>query len=184
MPSYQADLIAHYRGHWQSQPTPLRSSLPSVQHIAVTFQVLEFAPSPQRTMWIYATCGMSAEHVDLLLEVHLLSANQDLNLVDLLTAVAHYHQTEHALGVGHTVNFGIPWQPGSRCSYGLLSLPYLDGPTLETLRIGGRHVNCLWLVPITKAERDFKKEAGLEALEELFDQQPLDYLAPLRSSVV
>jgi hypothetical protein len=184
MPSYQADLVAHYCTHWQTQANHLRSSRPSVQHIADTFQVLEFAPSAQRTMWTYATCGMSSWLVEQPLELHLFSASQDRGLVDLLTTVAHYHQTEHALGLGHTVNFGVLWQSNSQCSYGLLSLPYLDGPTLETLRIGLREVSCYWLIPITRAERDFKRDFGLEALEELFDQPPLDYLAPLRPSVV
>jgi hypothetical protein len=184
MPSYQTDVLAHYRAHWQAQPAHLRSDRPSVQHIESSFQVLEFAPSAQRDMWTYATCGMSSWRVAHPLELHLFSASQDRELVDLLTTVAHYHQTEQTLGLGHTVNFGIPWQSTSQCSYGLLSLPYLDGPNLEILHSGLRQVSCYWLVPITKAERDFKKEAGLEALEELFDQQPLDYLAPLRPSVV
>jgi hypothetical protein len=184
MPSYQARLLAHYRAHWPAPPTPLRSTRPSVQHVAATFHVLEFAPSAHRAMWTYATCGMSSWHVDRPLELHLFSASQARDLVDLLTAVAHYHQTAHALSLGHTVNFGVPWQPDSLCSYGLLSLPYLDGPTLETLHVAQRQVSCCWLIPITLAERDFKRAAGLEALEELFDQPPLDYLAPLRPSVV
>jgi hypothetical protein len=184
MPSYQATLLAHYRAHWLILPTALRSTRPSVLHIAATFHVLEFPPSTHRAMWTYATCGMSSWHMDQPLELHLFAANQAPDLVDLLTAVAHYHQTAHALGLGHTVNFGVPWQPGSLCSYGLLSRPYLDGPTLETLHVAQRQVSCYWLIPIMSAERDFKRAAGLEALEELFDQPPLDYLAPLRPSVV
>jgi hypothetical protein len=184
MPSYQASLLAHYRAHWPAPPTSLRSTRPSVQHVAAPFHILEFAPSAHRTMWTYATCGPSSWHVDQPLELHLFSASQAPELVDLLTAMAHYHQTAHALDVGHTVNFGLPWQPGSLCSYGLLSLPYLDGPTLETLHLAQRQVRCYWVIPITPAERDFKRAAGLEALEELFDQSSLDYLTPLRPSVV
>jgi hypothetical protein len=182
--SYQADLLAHYCAHWQTQPIHLRSSRPAVRQIAATFQVLEFAPSAQRAMWTYATCGMSSWRFGQPLELHLFSAQQDNGLVDLLTTVADYHQTGHALGLGHTVNFGVPWQSDSRCSYGLVSLPYLDGPALEELHVGPRQVSCYWLVPITKAERDFKRDFGVEALEELFDQVPLDYLAPSRASVV
>jgi hypothetical protein len=184
MSCYQADLLAHYSTHWQTQPVSLRSSRPAVRQIAATFQVLEFAPSAHRAMWTYATCGMSSWRVEQPLELHLFSATQEDELVDLLTTVADYHQTGHALGLGHTVNFGVPWQADSRCSYGLVSLPYLDGPALQELHVGERQVSCYWLVPITKAERDFKRDFGLEALEELFDQAPLDYLAPLRASVV
>jgi hypothetical protein len=182
MSSYQVALLAHYQACWQTQPVPLRSSRPARQPIEATFHVLEFAPSVHRAMWTYATCGMSSWRVDHPLELHLFSAQQDHGLVDLLTTVAHYHQTEHALGLGHTVNFGVPWQTDSRCSYGLLSLPYLDGPTLEKLHVGARQVSCYWLVPITQAERDVKRDFGLEALEALFDHPPFDYLAPLRAS--
>jgi hypothetical protein len=184
MPAYQADLLAHYQTCWHTQPVSLRSSRLANQPIGAAFHVLEFAPAAYRARWTYATCGMSSWCVDHPLELHLFSAQQDKGLVDLLTTVVHYHQTEHALGLGHTVNFGVPWQADSRCSYGLLSLPYLDGPALEKLHVGRRQVSCYWLVPIKKAERDFKRDFGLEALEELFDQSPLDYLAPLRASVV
>jgi hypothetical protein len=182
MSSYQVALLAHYQACWQTQPVPLRSSRPARQPIEATFHVLEFAPSVHRAMWTYATYGMSSWRVDHPLELHLFSAQQDHGLVDLLTTVAHYHQTEHALGLGHTVNFGVPWQTDSRCSYSLLCLPYLDGPTLEKLHVGARQVSCYWLVPITQAERDVKRDFGLEALEALFDHPPFDYLAPLRAS--
>ncbi len=106
--------------------------------------------------------------------------------VELLTIVAHYHQTGASLGLGHTVNFGRAWLPGSSCSYGLISLPYLDGPKLEEWRGTDERVQaqCLWLIPITLREREFKITHGLEALEQRFDAAPLDYLNPLRGSVV
>lgn len=47
---------------------------------------------------------------------------------------AHFHRTGSALGLGHTVNFGRPWLPGSSCTHGLVSLPYLFGPELEWLQ--------------------------------------------------
>jgi hypothetical protein len=43
-----------------------------------------------------------------LLELLFFAPWQSPALVDLLMTVAHYHQTEHALGVDHTVNFGLP----------------------------------------------------------------------------
>lgn len=95
-----------------------------------------------------------------------------------------YHVTGASLGLGHTVSFGRPWLPGSLCDHGLLSLPYLDGPDLEHLHAGGVHARCLWLIPITCQERDFKKEHGLEALEREFDRPGFDYLDPGRQSVV
>ena len=45
-------------------------------------------------------------------------------------------------------------------------------------------MNCYWLIPITRSERDFKKRLGLDALEEAFERAGLDYLDPGRPSVV
>jgi hypothetical protein len=130
MLSYQASLLAHYRAHWPAPPTLLRSARPSGQHVAATFHVLKFAPFAHRAMWTYATCGMSPWHVDQPLELHLFAASQARELVNLLTAVAHFHQTAHALDLGHTVNFGVPWQPGSLCSYGCSRCPiWMDQPS-------------------------------------------------------
>ncbi|MGY2134874.1 suppressor of fused domain protein [Hymenobacter sp. HD11105] len=184
MTTYQEALLTHYVGQWQTQPIRVHSKRPSFYQIGPDFCVLEFPPSAQRTMWTYATCGMSSFQMERALELHLFSPVQDITLVELLTAVAHYHQTQQPLDLGHTVHFGVPWQPGSACTYGLISLPYLDGPRLEQLRLEKQPVTCYWLLPITRAEREFKKTHGVEALEEAFEQQALDYLAPRRRSVV
>jgi hypothetical protein len=119
------------------------------------------------------------------IELHLLTrrSGQVLDeLVELLTAVAHYHRTGRRLAVGHSVNFGRPWLPGSACTHGLISLPYLDGPELEWLAAPA--VRFLWLIPVTEAEVSFKKSRGLEALEERFEATAFDYLDPRRPSVV
>jgi len=57
--------------------------------------------------------------------------------------------------------------PGSRCDRLLVSLPYPWGPNLQTCHVGDRHVDFLWLLPITQEECDFKVTNGLEALESL-----------------
>ena len=183
MNAYQEALLAHYVRQWAAEAAVLATQRTSVLHVPATFRVLEFAPTLVRSSWTYATCGMSSAEAPFLLELHLFSAQRSAELVDLVTAVAHYHQTAHALGLGHTVNFGVPWQPGSACSYGLVSLPYLDGPALEKMTYQSREVHCLWLVPITQAERDFKAVHGVEALEDLFEKAGLDYLNSTRTSV-
>lgn len=38
----------------------------------------------------------------------------------------------------------------------------------------------LWLIPITPEEAEFKKQNGLEALEERFEAANFDYLDPSR----
>lgn len=68
--------------------------------------------------------------------------------------------------------------------YGLISLPYLDGPRLENHQTKSGLIRFLWLIPITIQERDYKKQNGLEALEQKFEQEHLNYINPYRKSVV
>lgn len=101
------------------------------------FRVLVFRPNERRKMWTYASCGMSQQSDAVPLELHLFSPVQTDLHVELLTAIAHYHVTGEYLDLGHTVNFGRGWLPGSQC---LISLPYLDGPTLEWYEQSSRRI--------------------------------------------
>jgi len=128
---------------------------------------------------------MSRSEDDRRIEIHLFSPEKSEKHVELLTALAHYHRTGVQVRCGDTVNFGRPWLPGGTCEYGLLSLPYLDGPDLEWLHLSKEcSVRFLWLVPITPEELAFKIEHGVEALEARLEQAGVDYLDPQRSSVV
>ena len=182
----QADIIAHYENCWANRAVVRRCDNGPFWELPSSFCVLEFSRTNSRKMWTYATCGMSKSGQSGLLELHLFSPVQFEPHVELLTAVAHYHCTGRPLALGHTVNFGRPWMPDSKCDHGLISLPYLDGPSLEEFRRAGdgNLVRCLWLVPITSAERDFVRAHGVEALERKFDEAKLNYLDPLRQSVV
>jgi hypothetical protein len=80
------------------------------------------------------------------------------------------------------VNIGRPWVEGSTCTHGLVSLPYLDGPSMEWMREPA--VRFLWLIPITESERDFKAREGLGALEARFEAAGFDYLDLMRPTVV
>jgi hypothetical protein len=153
--------------------------------LGAEFEVLVFAPSRERRLWTYATAGMSQREERGLpaMELHLMCQTPNESDVELLTAIAHYHLTGRPLGWGHTVSFGRPWRPGSRCTYGLISLPYLDGPELEWFGPEGTPPRFLWLVPITGAERNLVIESGVEALESRFDGWDMQYADPLRSSV-
>jgi hypothetical protein len=179
---YEEELSSHYAAIWGEERTPHTwnrgPSLPQ------ECRVFEFAPSDKAFCWVYATCSMTPRAESTLLELFLLSPSRCQLHVELLTAIAHYHQTGARLDLGHTVNFGRPWLEGSRCSFGLISLPYLFGPQLEKARVAGRDARVLWLLPITSEERAFKIASGLSALEELFEAQHFDYLDPMRRSVV
>jgi hypothetical protein len=138
-------------------------------------------------MWTYATVGMSIRPEagkDHGLEFHLFAPDASEAHVELLTVIAHFHLTGDPLGWGHTVSFGRPWHPASRCSYGLTSLPYLDGPHLEWLGATGSSTRFLWLVPITREESGLVISDGVAALEERLEKASFDYLNPERPSVV
>ena len=179
-----AAIKRHYENCWgaRSEVADFKEG-PSWQ-LPQGFGVLVFHPNDRRKMWTYATCGMSQQADAVPLELHLFSPVQTGLHAELLTAVAHYHVTGEYLDVGHTVNFGRGWLPISRCDYGLISLPYLDGPTLEWYDGPSRRIRFLWLIPITKSEREFKKLKGLEALEARFGETKFNYLDPSRQSVV
>jgi hypothetical protein len=135
-------------------------------------------------MWAYGTCGLSTIGDATPLELHLFSDEQNIGLVEALVATAHYHKTGSSLNVGHTINIGRPWVVGSKCEFGLISLPYLDGPRLECLNHGKVKVRFLWVIPITKHELEFKKLYGLNALEDKLEAASFNYLDLYRESVV
>jgi len=136
-------------------------------------------------LWTYASLGAADFHQgnDPRLEFVMLAAEPDMRLVELVTIVAWHHR-DSCLGVGHTALLGEPWLADSACDSILLSLPYPFGPELEMHEVGETHVQILWALPITRAERDFKVKNGLDALEELFDEDAIEFWAPHRSSVV
>ena len=186
MTPYCVAVIDHCRRHWRAEPAVLRHSHGPVQELPREFRVLEFPPTENRSMWAYATCCMGLTSDYKPIELCLYSPVQEKLHVELLTVVAHYHRTEARLDLGHTVNFGRPWLSNSLCEFGLISLPYLDGPSLECLDVQDPelHVSCYWLIPITKMERDFKATHGGAALEERFEGTQFNYLDPHRTSVV
>jgi len=126
-----------------------------------------------------------SEHDDLRpVELHIFSHQENHDIVEILTAVAHFHRRGATLGVGHTVNFGKAWFQKSQCEFGLVSLPYLDGPTLEVLPPeDGGVVKFYWLIPITESEVVYKKRRGLEALESEMERSQFNYLDPYRTSI-
>ena len=179
---YLERLGGHYRAYFDT-PEKLELDRGPTHQLPDGFHVLRFAPSRATQLFAFATCGMAI--ADGAVECFLLSPVADESQVELLTAIAWFHASGTRLAVGHTVNFGRAWLPDSGCTHGLLSLPYLHGPPLEWFRFGEHDAaQVLWLIPITKLERDFKAQHGLEALESRFESAAFDYANPRRSSVV
>ncbi|TKG87413.1 suppressor of fused domain protein [Puteibacter caeruleilacunae] len=173
----------HYESIWGSNCSFKYWDLGPMQELSKEFCVQIFEPYGKRNYWIYATNGMSNKD-DEKLEIHLFCKEPDDSHVELLTIVAYYHLNVANVGLNHTVNFGRPWLPGSKCTYGLISLPYLDGPNLEYEKIDGDPVRFLWLVPITEAEKNYKVDHGIGALEGKFESKKFNYLDSMRESVV
>jgi len=149
------------------------------------FRVLRVAPAVAGEVWTYLSIGgwaaTAGENQGL--EFVLCTESPDARAVELLAMTVYYHHGG-TLGLGHTLPIGEPWLPGSTCGHLLVSLPYPFGPDLQTCHVGDRHVDFLWLLPITEAERAFKTASGLEALESRFDQTQLRYWQPDRPSVI
>ena len=180
----QSDLVAkHYEKMWGVSGRDVEFVGGPIEDLPDGFRVLEFEPHGDRAMWTYATCGMSTAEDISPTELHIFSPKKSGEPVEVLVATAHYHRTGKTLGLGHSINFGKSWIDTSFCKYGLISLPYLDGPNFENFETRNGVVKCLWLIPVAKSEVDFKKEYGLEALEERFDEKQFNYLDPMREVV-
>lgn len=191
MINYRDRIITHYESVWGNKSIQKNWEKGPVENLYKDFCVLEFPPTHDRNMWTYATCCLSKIEDNSPIELHIFASEKTDELVELLTVIAHYHQLDKKLDLGHTVNFGKPWMDSSHCTYGLVSLPYLDGPDIENLEYKSNKlfspkklIKFYWLIPITGEELEYKKKFGLEELEEKFDTTSFNYLDPKRASVV
>lgn len=173
-----------FRGHsvhFHTWPGPVETRLPG-------FRVMVIEPGPRTGLWTYLSIGAQqlreGEHGQ---EFFVLAEKPNDRHVELVTMAAYYSASEDAsfrLGVGHTVPIGRPWVPRSALTSLLVSTPYPFGPELEHCDDPRGHVQILWLLPITEAERTYANEHGLEALEQRFDAQAIEYWKPDRPSAV
>ena len=182
---YRKEILKHYGSVWNlSEYYFINLEEGPMKEFDPNFTVLVIPLNEKREFWTYATLGMSNSKIEPYIEFHLFGENEDDSLSEILTAVAYYYMTGNKLSLDDTVNFGRPWQNGSTCEYGLVSLPYLDGTSLEKLLIDNVTVYCYWLIPITEKERNYRWSSGIEKLEERFESNQVDYIDPYRNSVV
>lgn len=146
-------------------------------------RALEFASGPKTVLWVYVTAGAWEARNDPQLESLIAAPEQDQRHVELLFMTVWYLGSE-GLGTGHTLPIGEPWLSGSACEHFLVSSPYPFGSKLEMYNFRDWQLHVLWLLPFTKAEREFKVKESLEALEQRFDASALEYWIPGRASVV
>jgi len=178
--SFEQCATAHFVEHWEVEPRPRRLTEGRFRDLPSWFRVLEFR---RNRVWCYATVGMSAGEPGGL-ETFLVTPEEHARAVEFLYSLAHFHLTGAQVGLGHTVNFGEELWDGSGLDHGFLSFPYIEAPGFESFECDGGRTEVAWLIPITAKERDYKKENGVEVLETLFEEHSLDYLNPLRASLV
>jgi hypothetical protein len=174
--------LQFFRGHECSEWTWERG--PMIK-LAPSFRVLRFAPGTRTGLWSYISLGASllSQPNTKRLEFVLMTEESTPRAVELVTMVAHYHH-DLSLGMFHSMPIGEPWLDGATCDHFLISLPYPFGEELEVFEHGGQTVQTLWLLPITKAELEFKKTNGVDALEELFEKTVIEYWRIDRESAV
>jgi hypothetical protein len=152
------------------------------------FRVLRVSPGSPGSpgeLWTYISVGGWAATSDenYGLEFLVCTGSADMRAIELLAMTVYYHRGGK-LGTGHTLPIGEPWLPGSVCDHLLVSVPYPFGPDLQTCHVGDRHVDFLWLLPISEAERAWKVSYGLDALESRFEATGLRYWQVDRASVI
>jgi hypothetical protein len=181
-PALRAHIRTFFKGHRRYE---YEFTTGPAGRIPADFRVVRVAPGPRTPLTTYLSLGSweSAGEGNCGLEFVVLTQQPEMRCIELLAMVTYYHRTE-VLGVGHTLPLGYGWLSGS-CDHFLVSLPYPFGPSLEVCCLGDEgHVRFLWLLPITAAEKRFRHEHGLEALEKRFDEAKLNYASAWRKSVV
>ncbi|MBE8725704.1 suppressor of fused domain protein [Flavobacterium hungaricum] len=183
--AYTNQLQKHYENHFGISGKQLVLENGPKEKLHPDFYVLEFGPNEQHNFWVYCSLGMSLEREDdNLIEIFVYSPRQDAAQVELITVCASYHRNRMPLNLNHTVNIGRPWLDNSKCDHAFISLPYLDGEALQIFNFNDKTYYCNWLIPITEKERDYKSENGSDALEQLFEDEQIDYLNPDRECLI
>ena len=180
---YASMIVDHYSRNWGSARAELRLRGGRIAELPPEFRVVKFERSEESA--VFATVGMSQPNDVTPLELHVVVYPDkaiEREIAEVLAMVAYFHRHVAPLNWGHTVNLGKSWAGNSACTHGLISLPYLDGETLEWAN--DKSIRFLWLLPITEAERQFKVENGLEALETIFEEKSINYLNLYRDSLV
>jgi hypothetical protein len=187
-PTIHDGILEHYRAFWGADrieeihwtPGPLASRLPDLH-------IVKVPPSADGDIWTFATIGVwrATEDEKRGIEFVAVSRAHSAAVMERLGMVAYYQAggTTNRLGAGHLLPIGEPWVPGSLLDAILISLPYPWGPAFEHCQLRDRHVQILWVLPITSAERTYAREHGVDALEERFEEAHVDYLDTTRKSV-
>ncbi len=179
-------VLEHYRRFWGAVPNVLNVERGMPPQLPEGLAVLEFAPTESRSVWSYATCGMSTGDQFRPLEIFVVTREPDRSQRDILAMAVHYHHNVVRLDLHHRLRFGRAWQPDSTCSHGFLTRPHLENPDLEWMPStpAGATVRFLWMLPLTENESRFAREYGPQELERRMERASVDFLNPRRASLL
>lgn len=178
--SYTDKLLDHYESFFGIEYEGIKIEEAPINGLNPEFCVVKFPATQERELCIYATLGMSSEVDETPVEIYMYCVAENDRIVSMLYDLAYHHKTVNQIVENYTIEFGYPWYEGSNCDCGLISPPYIDGPEFEECG----NISCLWLIPVTKQEVDFKLEYGLESLEQKFSDVELNYMHYFRDSAV
>ena len=188
-PSPHDGILEHYRAYWGADRVEVVHWTPErIAERLPDFHIAKIRPAGSDVAWIFASIGAWRTTADERrgLEFVVVSRDESEAVMSRLAEIAYYHAgpPENRLGAGHTASIGEAWVEGSALGSILVSLPYVWRQKLEHCSLPDRHVQVLWVVPITSAEHQFAREHGVDALWTRFEEAHLDYVDPFRASVV
>lgn len=112
--------------------------------------------------------GMRFEYL-----MHAPAEHAELACEFLLMIAEHPHIHQREVGPGYVLPIGEPIIPGSAIEFLYFTPPFLDDPHIYEVNPAGEidhpraYIQTLWVVPMTRAERDFLRKNGVEAFEAL-----------------
>jgi hypothetical protein len=173
--------VARFFPRWEAfswNHGPIQETIPD-------FRVLRIPPRVEADPWIYLTLGAweatkESRHG---FEFFLFAPFETPYHVETLAALADYH-VDHPLRLGRTLELGRPWLEGSAPDVFFVTLPYPFGSDFENCDAKGRHVQILWLLPITREEEAYLRTHGIAPFEHLLESSGADFSDPSRRSLV
>ena len=182
---------AHLKKYFSEQSLSFEKwneGIPQTLETLTQLRVAKIYPKPNEEdkEWAYVSNGAweFSQNNTQSLEFLILAPYETPRITELVTMAVNYHRTE-ILDFGHVFPIGEGWLENSNCEYFLVSLPYPFGPDFEIYHISDNfHIRIAWLLPITRAEKEFYLSHSLEELEKRFEENAIDYSNPKRKSVV
>ena len=111
--------------------------------------------------------GMRFEYL-----LHAAEEHAELACELLLMIAEHPHVHQREIGPGYVLPIGEPLIAGSALEFLYFTYPFLDDPHIYEVNPAGEvdhpkaYIQTLWVIPITRAERDFIRHRGVEQFEE------------------